>query len=209
MAKKYWTYKGKKIPVKKYRSQTEKTNEQLYRELVRKIGLVNKRLREIRREFGTISWAGGKLREKTEFHLVNTWRSSKGIRVSESMSEEQIKATLRAVNQFLKSKTSTVKGVRESMKKQQNTLRNTFKQFDIDISVEDSTTLYKFFDDPDFRVLFEYIDPSELYVICQEAKEDNDTEEDFIRRIETYNVNGEDLYLRACILDLYYKWVKK
>ena len=138
MAKKYWIYKGQKIPVKKkYYPKTEKDNEKLYNELIRKVGQANKRLREIRREFGTLSWAGSKLKEKTEFDLVNTWRGSKGIKVSKSMSEEQLQATLTAINQFLKSKTSTVKGIKQTMKKQQKSLQNTFKNFNINITPEE------------------------------------------------------------------------
>jgi hypothetical protein len=207
MAKKYWTYKGKKIPVKKYRLQTEKTNDQLYRELVRKVGQANKRLREIKREFGTLGWAGSKLKEKTEFNLVNTWRSSKGIKVSKNLSEQQMLATLNEINKFLKSKTSTVKGIKQTMKKQQETLRNTFKQFDIDITPEESQNLYKMFDDKDFSILYQYIDPSELYVIVLDAKDNGDTEAQFIKRIESYGVDGQDLELRQAILNLYYRWV--
>lgn len=207
MAKKYWTYKGKKIPVKKYKPQTEKTNDQLYKELVRKVGQANKRLREIRREFGTLGWAGSKLKEKTEFNLVNTWRSSKGIKVSKSLSEQQMLATLNEINKFLKSKTSTVKGIKQTMKKQQETLRNTFKQFDIDINPEESQNLYKMFDDKDFSILYQYIDPSELYVIVLDAKDNGDTEAQFIKRIESYGVDGQDVELRQAILNLYYRWV--
>lgn len=208
MAKKYWIYKGQKIPVKKqYYPKTEKDNEKLYKELVRKVGQANKRLREIRREFGSLGWAGGKLKEKTEIILVNSWRGSRGIKVSKSMSEQQLQATLTAINQFLKSKTSTVKGIKQTMKKQQETLRNTFKQFNVDITPEESKSLYKMFDDKDFSILYQYIDPSELYVIVQDARENGDTEAEFIKRIESYGVDGQDLELRQAILNLYYRWV--
>ena len=210
MAKKYWTYKGKKLPVKKYKPQTEKTNEQLYRELVRKVGQANKRLREIRREFGTLGWAGSKLKEKTEFNLVNTWRSSKGIKVSKSLSEPQMLATLNEINKFLKSKTSTVKGIKQTMKKQEKTLQNTFKQYGINITVEESQTLFQLFEDTDYSWLYQYLDPSELEIIIQEAREFGDNLEQFINRLINYGVPAEefqDLDKRESVIKLYNRWV--
>lgn len=207
MAKKYWTYKGKKLPVKKYKPQTEKTNDQLFKELVRKVGQANKRLREIRREFGTLGWAGSKLKEKTEFNLVNTWRGSKGIKVSKSLSEQQMLATLNEINKFLKSKTSTVKGIKQTLEKQQETLRNTFKQFNINITLEESQTLYKFFDDKDYSIVYQYIEPSTLYAVVEDAKENGDNERIFLQRAQSYGLDTSDPLIYETLEKIYYRWV--
>jgi sulfite reductase alpha subunit-like flavoprotein len=211
MAKKYWTYKGKKIPVKKYKPKTEKTNEQLYRELVRKTGQANKKLRIIRNEYDSLGWAGSKLKEKTEFHLIDTWRNSKGIRVNKNMSEVQMKATLHELNKFLNSKTSTIKGIEEVMKKQQKTLRKTFEQYGIELTPEESKSLWQLFDDPDYSVLYQYIDPSELAVLIYDAKEVNASLEDFIRSFVHHSRAGfdiVDLDLRETLIALYNRWVR-
>lgn len=210
MAKKYWTYKGKKVPVKKYRPRVEKTNEQLYRELVRKTGQANKRIRQIRQEFGLLGWSGNKLKEKTEFQLINAWKGSKGIRVSRNMSEIQMKATLHELNKFLKSKSSTVKGIKSIMKKQQDSMRKTFKQYDIDLTPEESETLYQMFDDPDFSWIYQYLDPSELEVCVVDAKEHGDSLEQFINRLITHGVPASefnDLDKYESIIRLYSRWV--
>ena len=211
MAKKYWIYKGQKIPVKKkYYPKTEKSNEQLYNELVRKVGQANKRIREIRREFGSLGWAGNKLKEKTEFNLVDTWRGSKGIKVSKSMSEEQLQATLTQINKFLKSKTSTVKGIKQVMTKQQKSLRKTFKQYGIEITPEESQTLWSLFDDPDYSWIYQYLEPSELEACIQDAKDHGDTVEQFIKRLIEYGVPAEemqDVDKRNSVIKLYERWV--
>lgn len=205
MAQKYWTYKGKKLPVKKTRNVSEKDSEKLFREIVRKTGQANKRLREIRREFGSLGWAGSKLKEKTEFHLVNTWRT-KGIKVSKSLSEQQMKATLRALNDFLKSETSNVKGIKKVMKKQQISLRQAFST-DKEITVDESKTMYTFFEDNDFNYVTQFIPASDLFILLMDAKENKDTENQFLNRVENYIVIGEDDDLKEALLNIYSRWL--
>ena len=209
MAKKYWIYKGKKIPVKKYKPKTEKDNEKLYNELVRKVGQANKRLREIRREFGSLGWAGSKLKEKTEFNLVNTWRSTKGIKVSKSMSEQQMQATLKAINSFLSSQTSSVKGIKRVMKKQQQTLRTKFSSLTKEITKEESETLYSMYDDNDFKTITSRIGASaeDIFSLMVEAKEDDWSEDKFIQEIEYLMNYSADKDLKEKITSLYNKWI--
>ena len=205
MAQKYWTYKGNKLPVKKTRNVSEKNSEKLFRELVRKTGQANKRLREIRREFGSLGWAGSKLKEKTEFYLVNTWRS-KGIKVSKSLSEQQMKATLRALNDFLKSETSSVKGIKKVMRKQQTSLRQAFST-DKEITIDESKTMYTFFEDNDFNYITQFIPASDLFILLMDAKENKDNENQFLNRVENYIVIGEDDDLKEALLNIYSRWI--
>ena len=209
MAKKYWIYKGQKIPVKKYKPKTEKDNEKLFNELVRKVGQANKRLREIRREFGSLGWAGSKLKEKTEFNLVNTWRSTKGIKVSKSMSEQQMQATLRAINSFLSSQTSSVKGIKRVMKKQQQTLRTKFSSPTKEITKEESETLYSMYDDNDFKTITSRIGASaeDIFTLMVEAKEDNWSKDKFIQEIEYLMNHSADKDLKEKITSLYNKCI--
>lgn len=207
MAKKYWIYKGQKIPVKKYYPETKKTSEQLYRQLVRKTGQANKRIRAIKIEFGSLGWAGENLKNKTELNLIKAW-TSKGIRVRKDMTMDQMKAVSKALDNFLKSKTSSVKGIRETMKKQQQGLRQTLQEQDIEITATESQTLYKFFEDKDFNYLTRFIPPSDLYALLQDAKENNDTEDQFVKRIEQYIIIGEDEDMRNSLRNIYNKYVR-
>lgn len=201
MAKKYWMYKGKKIPVKKYHPKTEKTSDQLYRELVRKTGQVNRRIAAIKREYGILGWAANKLKEKTEISLINAWRS-KGIKVNKNMSEMQMKAVLKNLNNFLNSKTSTVKGIKQVMKKQQENLQTTFE-----VTPEESQTLYTFFSDRDFNYITQYISASDLFLLLQDAKEQGDNESDWLERVSNYIDIGQDEDLKRALISIYNKYV--
>ena len=207
MAKKYWIYKGQKIPVKKYNPQTKKTSDTLYRELIRKTGQANKRLRSIRNEFGTLGWAGNKLKEKTEINLLNAWRS-KGIKVNKNMSEQQQRAILKAIDNFLQSKTSTIKGIKSTMKKTQQSIRQELSNEDINLSVEESQTLYSFFGDKDFNYITSYIPASDLFALLEDSKESNDSFNSFVDRIENYIVVGNDDDMIKALESIYNKYVR-
>lgn len=207
MAKKYWIYKGEKIPVKKYYPDSKKNAEQLFNELVRKTGQANKRLRAIRNEFGNIGWAGENLKQKTEMSLVSSW-TSRGIKVKRSMTPQQMKATLKAIENFLNSKTSSVKGIRQTIKRQQLGLQQTLSNFDIGITTKESQTLYKFFEDKDFNYVTRFISPSDLFVLVQDAKEQNDNLNSWIDRVENYIVLGEDEEVRNALESMYNKYVR-
>lgn len=202
MAKKYWTYKGKRIPITKYYSPTKKTNEQQYRELIRKVGQANKRLRAIKNEFGSLGWAGETLKNKTEMNLIKAW-TSRGIRVNKKMSEEQQKAVLKAINNFLKSKTSSVSGIKKTIKFQQEALK-----VNLDISTDESKTLYKFFEDKDFNYVTNYIDASSLFVLLEDSKEEQHSVNQFIKRIENYILVGEDENVRNALKRIYNNYVR-
>ena len=207
MAKKYWVYKGEKIYKNRYNPKTKKTSDALYRDAIRKTGQANKRLRSIINEFGTLGWAGQKLKEKTEINLIDAWRS-KGIKVNKSMSDKQLKAVIKAIDNFLQSKTSNVKGIRETMRKQQESIRLSLSNENINLTKDESKTLYSFFNDSDFLNLTNFIPASDLFALLEDSKENNDNENQFIKRIENYIVVGEDEDVKNQLIRIYNKYVR-
>lgn len=207
MAKGYWVYKGEKIYTKRYNSKTKKTSDALYREAIRKTGQANKRIRAIRQEFGTLGWAGNKLKEKTEINLINAWRS-KGIRINKNMSDQQLKSVIKAIDNFLESKTSTIKGIKQTMKKTQKSIRMNLSDEDIELTPQESQTLYSFFSDKDFNNLTNFIPASDLFVLLEDSKESNDSESDFLKRIENYISIGNDEDIKNNLLSMYTKYVR-
>lgn len=222
----YLSRKNKKTPVEKYVSkmkdipyQTYKTTldikkskNQLYNEAVRKIGLTNKRIKSISREFGgDIGWAGNILKNRTERNLVNTWkaRGGKGIKINKNMSEEQLQATINSIDRFLKSQTSSIKGIKNVMKKQQDTLRRTFSRPDYEISKEESKTLYELFDDPNFRYAtdIENINASTMFTLMVEAKAENWKEQKFQKQLENIMTHTPDENMREKIKAIFDKWM--
>ena len=208
MAKKYWMYKGKKMPVKKYNPKTKQTSEQLYNQLIRKVGQANRRLSKIKKEIGTIGWAGNILKNKTDMHLVSTW-TTKGIRIRKNTTEKQMKATLRAIDDFLASKTSTVKGIRQTIKLQQEGIRRAFSKSDAIISNEESKVIYSFFGDKDFDYVTEKVNYKDVFIHMQNAKDTNKDKDTFIAGIEKYIEIGNDQNMRDALTRLYDKFIKE
>lgn len=210
MAKKYWIYKGKKMPVKKYYPETKKTSDQLYNELIRKVGQANKRLRAIKREYGTLGWAGESLKEKTTFYLVDTFRArgKNGIKVNKNMSNERLRSTLKAINNFLQSKTSSIKGIEQTKKRQIEGLQKAFSTEEVELTTEESKALYKRFENKDYNYILSYLTASELNALIDDSKEHNDSLEQFMKRSENYITGVVDIQLKQALESIYYKYVR-
>lgn len=208
MAKNYWTYKGKRIPVKKYHPKTKQTSEQLYNQLIRKVSQANRRISKIKKEVGTLGWAGNILKNKTDMHLVGTW-TSRGIRIRKNTTEKQMKATLRAIDEFLVSKTSTVKGIRHTIKLQQEGIRRAFSKPDAIISKEESKVLYSFFGDKDFDYITDKVNYKDVFIHMQNARDNNKDKDSFIAGIENYMSGGTDQDMRNALSRLYDKFIRE
>ena len=202
---KNWSKRNKfRPPVKK---ESDKTYNQLYKEALRLSNKVNKKMTTIQRDFGSIGWAGNKLKEKTERNIVDTW-SSKGVKITRKTSEDSLKASIVAMNQFLKSETGTVKGVYDVMKRQQDTLRATLSTEDKEITAEESQAIYKLFDDKDFNFLTKFVpQDSDLIAILVDTKEVNGTFDDFLRRCNFYFDTGQDDDIKDALKRIYDRWM--
>ena len=207
MAKqRYFYFKGVKTPISKPKKLTNKTEIQLFNELVRKTGQVNKRLRSIKNEYGSISWAGSKLKSKTEIPLLDVWRGNR-IKVNKNMSVKQMKATIKAMDEFLKSKTSTVKGIKQTKQKTINTFKETLSMEDIELSTKDAESLYNLFGNKDYNLITNYIDASEFNALLDDAKTMDDSKNQFIDRISNYILVGQDEDLINSLSNIYDKYV--
>ena len=205
MAKqRYFYYKGVKTPISKPRRTTKKTDTQLFNELVRKTGQVNKRLKNIQREYGSISWAGSTLKSKTDTPLINVWRGNR-IKVNKNMSTQQMKATLKALDNFLKSKTSTIKGIKQTKQKTINTFKETLSMEDIELSTKDAESLYNLFGNKDYNLITNYIDASEFNALIDDSKTMGDSKDQFIDRISNYILVGQDEDLISALSGIYDK----
>lgn len=207
MAKqKYFYFKGVKTPISKPKKLTNKTETQLLNELIRKTGQVNKRLKAIRNEYGSISWAGSKLKSKVKIPLIDVWRGNR-IKVNRNMSVKQMKATIKAMDEFLKSKTSTVKGIKQTKQKTINTFKETLSMEDINLSTKDAESLYNLFGNKDYNLITNYIDASEFNALLDDAKTMDDSKNEFIERISNYILIGQDEDLINSLSNIYDKYI--
>lgn len=155
------------------------------------------------------SWAGKKLTSKIST-IEGASISGKRVKLSGKLTITDLKAVKKAASNFLKSKTSTNKGIKEVENRIKKTIKDTIEDEDVELSNKEVETLYNFFDDPDFKYVTQYIDPSELMIIMQEVASRGGTSDDFLREIENY-IFSESLYkdddLVEALENIYNKFV--
>ena len=113
------------------------------------------------------TFASKKLEELDSFNK----RANK-IELTGNESKEELMEINKLTENFLKSKTSTIKGIEEVEKEIKNNMSARLDEYDMTPSEIDS--LYKLYDDKDFTALRKYLDPSELQALMMEVKEFKD-----------------------------------
>lgn len=180
--------------------------DKLYNQLRLEVKRANQRLVRLERRYGAGTWASKKLQNRLNTDLINSWTESGRIKLNKSMSITQLKAVAKATNMFLNSKTSTVKGVKQTIKNTKTGLRKILED-GTSIPDEEIETIYDLMSDDYLRELSDYIPPSELAVLLQESREKNEMEEDFTKRIGNYIELGNDTDLKSKLTTIYNKYI--
>lgn len=177
--------------------------KKLYSLLQKEAKKANSRLARLESTFGANTWASKKLRNRLEAEKVQTFTDSGRISTSKNMSIGQMRATLKATQQFLNSKTSTITGIKEVREKQIKNLSIALETDEVDITYEQAEALYELFEHESWQWILKYMTPSEFFAIVYETVEKNDGAENFIKRIERYIEVGNDVDLKLKILKIY------
>lgn len=185
-------------------SNTKASNE--FRQTIRLVGLVNKRIKDISKEYGTRSWSTKKLQDKLSISTLNAFKQGK-VKISANTSNTQLKAINKALQTFLNSKTSTVKGIKQVMSSQQRNIRQNLGNMDMNLSKEESETLFSFFADNDFNNITNYMPPSDMWVLLQEAKDKKMSLSNFGKQMSDYIDYGQDEDMIKSITNIYKKYV--
>lgn len=193
-------------------------------------GKVNKRLSSIEKLVGRKeSWAVKKLYDelesKQEIPLTKTGYISKDVK---NLSDIQLTAELKALRNFMNSKTSTVKGIKQIRKKQIETMKNVVDDLDFnadDFTYEDAENLYDIWNDRRNRWVAEKMGGSEYYQFVAEFRENtakaiesNDSlskadkeklkKDAFIDQLDSYIGVANDMGMRRKAIEFYNKYVK-
>lgn len=193
-------------------------------------GKVNKRLSSIEKLIGRKeSWAVKKLYDelesKQEIPLTKTGYISKDVK---NLSDIQLTAELKALRNFMNSKTSTVKGIKQIRKKQIETMKNVVDDLDFnadDFTYEDAENLYDIWNDRRNRWVAEKMGGSEYYQFVAEFRENtakaiesNDSltkadkeklkKDAFIDQLDSYIGVANDMGMRRKAIEFYNKYVK-
>lgn len=188
----------------------EMTPEQtkLFNELKKLSKRANQRIVRLERSFGKDTWASKRLRNKLDIESLQAWTKTGRVKVNKSMTITQMKATIKATQQFLNSKTSRVKGVKEVRKTTISQIAKSIGTEEEELTDEEAETLYDLLSDDYVTDLTKYIPPSELWAIIEDARESNDTEQQFVDRISDYIYFGNDSDMIEKLKIIYEKYVK-
>lgn len=178
--------------------------EKQTRKLVSK---ANARLDSLQRRFKSGTWASKKLANRLSQNKIDMWKNGK-IKLGKNPTKTQLTGLNKAINQFLKSKTSTKKGIKSVRESTIESLRGTLSTEDKEMSYEDAETFYSMFGDNDFSFVRDFVPASTLQAVIEDAIEESDSENSFIKRLEDYSdVSFNDLDLRDRAKKLYEKYV--
>jgi hypothetical protein len=206
MAKKYWTFKGQRLPVKKLSVTAKISNNTKFNNVIRLTGRVNKRINEINIKFGKESWSTGQLLSRLNVKGLDVVRGGK-IKIPKNLSEKQLEIVENSLKKFLGQKTSSVRGILDTIRKQKKNIKTSMSDEDYELSDKEVETLYKFFNDKDFQRISDYIPPSDLWSLLQDAKEKGYNEEKFLSSISKYLELGNDVDMVNSLSSIYNKYV--
>ena len=136
------------------------------------------------------TWASKKLYDR----IGSSYIKNNQVSINKGISLTELRLVNKALKNFLDSKTSTIKGILEVEKQTKQNISNLVDNFDEEeLSNEDVNTLYDFFTDSDFQDVIRYIPPSDLYILLVDSKRNNDSNNDFLKKIEMY-IDKDSLY---------------
>ena len=182
--------------------------QQLFNELKKLSKRANQRIVRLEREFGKDTWATKKLRDKLATEPLQAWSKTGRVKVNKSMTTTQMKATIKATQQFLNSKTSTKRGIKQVKKTTIKQLAKSLGTDDEDLTNEEAEALYYMLSDDYVTDILKYIPASDFWALIEDAKEAGDSQESFISRISDYIEFGNDVDMRNKLIMIYEKYVK-
>lgn len=198
--------KAKKLGIYKAPKYT-KDRAKLMADTRKLVDKANRRLKGLNNAGYKGTWASKKLINRIDTKVLNAWSKQGKIKLSRNLTNTQIKAIQKATDQFLKSKTSTIKGIRETedstIKSIQATLSDEKRGL---VTREDAEFYYDMFGNDDFDYFAEKIGASTLWQLIDEAIENNDSEDDWISRLGRY-ITLNDLDVRERAIRLYNKYI--
>ena len=140
--------------------------------------------------------------------LYSRKRRNKLIISTKGLTQSELRLYQKQMESFLKSKTSTVSGVKQA---RANVIEKVKKSLsgmtDLELTDDDVEDFFNLTSkDNDFKYLADRMDPSKLYILLQHIKESDGNAEDLITMLESYmTVNNQNVRKKAT--RLYNKFV--
>ena len=178
------------------------------------INETNKRLRSLERAGEYNTFASKKLFERLGSGKLNILKKAKkinkgkvlGLKLNLGLNNTDLTAIIKATAQFLKSATSTTKGINIVAEKTKKSMYETLKIKNREITKQDIEDYYDMLGDKDFDYFNEKIGASTMWSILEEAVEYDDNSNQFVKRLNNF-ITLEDEDIRNKALRLWEKYV--
>lgn len=146
-----------------------------YKRVVRRVGQVNKRIKDLNKYATKESYATKLLLDKVSKSGISA-KGRRGIRINKNISNRDLLKIENILNQYLNSETSTIKGIRAVEKRQKQHIKDVLgideKKAEKVLDDDDIEALYRLFESEDFQNIIkkEYMEPSTVWVLLKSAK---------------------------------------
>lgn len=178
-----------------------------FKETLKLAKKVNTRLSKLRESgYKSGTWATKKLRNRLQTTKLRGWHRGR-VKIKKGLSETDYSAINKALNQFLDSSTSTPKGIEKNIKTTKKAIQDLLSDENKEkVTDEDAEFYYDMLGQDDFDYFADKIGASTLWILIDEAITENDSQNDWINRLESYiTLNDEDVRNRA--IRLYNKYI--
>lgn len=199
-------YKKKKVLTKQ--EKQSKRQQDIYRQVQKDVQKVNQRLKSLSRHYKTGTWSTKNLVNRLDSRTIKAWNNeSKRIKINENMSVTQLKAVQKAVQQFMVSKTSTRKGIKEISESTKESLLKTFDIEGSKITKEDVQDIYDVMGSNEFNDISAKVGSSELIAMLMDTKDYQMSENSFISTLSSIIDFSNDIDLKEKASRLYNKFM--
>lgn len=153
---------------------------------------VNERLQQLKKWGHYDTWSSKQLISRLEQNKLNVLNEDGLINVSkiniDKMNVTSLSNLNKAIDTFLNSKTKTIQGINATINKKRSNLvsKSNNPQWVKSLTNKEVETLYRIYDDEEFKNLSDRIKYETIWNKVIEAKQNNTIKEDFIEDLQAY-----------------------
>lgn len=172
--------------------------EALHKQVVKNVKKVNAMLQQLRGQIDTKhpGWAATRMLNYLSADIINAVTDKGYIKFNKNLSVGQMNAILKATTNFMKSKTSTVQGVKEAREK----IIESYRLND-NLTYAQAEVLYSFFESDDYKISDEV--KYEVQKIAISVARMNGSDDFYLDKVKQYIDYGNDEDMKRELLEIF------
>lgn len=183
-------------------------NEELLRELKSAAREANKRLYQLHKHYPNDTWSERILYDRVNIKYSGLTPTGR-VKANKKMTDTEMKASLKAVQDFLNDKRSTVEGLEETKEKLNRSISESLQENIEGLTAEDADNLVQLFEDENAKDVMRFIEPSDLFRMVTEAKQEKITQKGFIDMARDYIDFSENRGIVKSLKGFYNSYLKR